>query len=110
MSLGRYILVGHTPVRCDDLLEWAEWEERALRDGSYVVAKTNVSSSVEVSTVFLGLDHQWGDGPPILFETMIFGGPRNQTQWRYATWDEAVDGHAYAVAYAGVTTTVDADA
>jgi len=26
-----------------------------------------------VSTVFLGLDHGWGSGPPILWETMIFG-------------------------------------
>jgi len=25
-----------------------------------------------VSTIFLGLDHQWGNGPPILFETMVF--------------------------------------
>jgi hypothetical protein len=24
--------------------------------------------------VFLGLDHNWGKGPPILWETMCFGG------------------------------------
>lgn len=46
-----------------------------------------------VSTVFLGLDHGWGEGPPILFETMVFGGPLDQEMERYCTWDEAVAGH-----------------
>jgi len=51
-----------------------------------------------VSTVFLGLDHNFsGYGPPILFETMIFGGPYNTYQERYRTWDEAERGHARAV-------------
>jgi hypothetical protein len=50
-----------------------------------------------ISTVFLTVDHQFGDGPPILFETMIFGGPYADAQWRYATWDEAVAGHARVV-------------
>ena len=46
------------------------------------------------SSVFLGLDHNFMEkGPPIVFETMVFGGPFNHTMWRYATWDEAVKGH-----------------
>jgi len=53
--------------------------------------------SADVSTVFLGLDHGWGDGPPILFETMIFGGPHDQRQWRYSTIEEAREGHKAAV-------------
>ena len=55
-----------------------------------------------VSTVFLGLDHNWDDGPPHLFETMIFfhGGKRHYAdiyQRRYSTWDEALAGHQLVV-------------
>jgi len=52
-----------------------------------------------VSTVFLGLDHNFSDhGPPIVFETMIFEGVYDQKgQWRYATWDEAIKGHERTV-------------
>jgi hypothetical protein len=51
-----------------------------------------------VSTVFLGMDAMiHGDGPPLLFETMIFpDGPL----WRYATLSEAVAGHDAAAAWA----------
>lgn len=46
-----------------------------------------------VSTVFLVIDHSFGDGPPVVFETMIFGGRHEGQQWRYVTWDQAADGH-----------------
>jgi hypothetical protein len=53
--------------------------------------------------VFLGIDHNFfGDGPPILFETMVFGGPMDQDQRRYSTWDEAEFGHAAIVALAQI--------
>lgn len=52
---------------------------------------------VKVSTVFLMLDHQYGDGPPLLFETMVFGGKLDQEQVRYSTWDEACVGHVEMV-------------
>jgi hypothetical protein len=45
----------------------------------------------------MGLDHQWRDGDPLLFETMIFGGPLDQEQERYSTWEKAERGHAEAV-------------
>lgn len=94
--LGRYILDGKTPVRCDDLLQWAQWYQTTDRH----VAEDHLGD-IHVSTVFLGLDHQWGDGPPLLFETMIFGGRHNQKyQRRCSTWDEAVAQHAEAMAIA----------
>lgn len=55
---------------------------------------------VWVSTVWLGLNHQYGDGPPLIFETMIFGGENDGEQWRYATEEEAEAGHAAAVVLA----------
>lgn len=93
----KYVLKGHTPVRCSNLEEWALWFETANRH----VAKTDVAPGVNVSTVFLSMDHRWvGGGPPLLFETMIFGGEHDGYQDRYSTWDEAEAGHKKAVALA----------
>lgn len=50
-----------------------------------------------ISTVYLGINHAWGDGPPLIFETMIFGGAFEDSQWRYSTEAEALAGHAAAV-------------
>lgn len=46
-----------------------------------------------VSTVFLGIDHGWDDGPPLLYETMVFGPHVDQYCERYSTEDEAREGH-----------------
>lgn len=57
------------------------------------VARTE-HNNVSVSTVFLGVDHGlMEDGPPVVFESMVFGGPMDQHQDRYCTWDEAMKGH-----------------
>jgi hypothetical protein len=46
----------------------------------------------------LGIDHRfWGKGPPILFETIIFGGQLDHSMWRYSSYDDAQAGHAAAV-------------
>ena len=51
--------------------------------------------------MFVGIDHNWsGVGPPILFETMTFsrhGDEDERDQVRYATWDQAIAGHAAMV-------------
>jgi hypothetical protein len=52
---------------------------------------------IRVSTVFLSLDHAHFDGPPILFETMIFGGEHDMWQDRYATIEQARRGHQRVV-------------
>lgn len=52
-----------------------------------------------VSTVHLVLNHQFTDGPPLIFESMVFGGPHNDYQWRYATEEQARVGHARIVAW-----------
>jgi hypothetical protein len=57
--------------------------------------------NVAVSTVFLGIDHNFRrEGPPVLFETMVFGVPsaRYEYQDRYCTYDEAVAGHTAVLA------------
>lgn len=54
-----------------------------------------------VSTVWLGLDHAWGGGPPLFFETMIFANREldelDQVMWRYNTKGQAAAGHAAVV-------------
>lgn len=74
-----------------------EWARKFESSKDRRVARTElgtVPGLVTVSTIFLGLDHGWDEGgPPILFETMIIGGPLDESQERYSTWDEAVAGH-----------------
>ena len=89
----KYILEEKEPKATEDLMEWANWFERADRH----VAETKLANGVRVSTVFLGLDHSFNGEVPILFETMIFGGKHNEYQERYTTWDKAEDGHKQAV-------------
>lgn len=84
----KYILVGKKPKQVKDLFEWA----KALETQNRIVEQTKIGD-VEVSTVFLGLDHSFGNGKPLLFETMIFGGKEDGYTERYSTWDEAVKGH-----------------
>ena len=89
MSDGRFILHDHIPVEEPDLMKWGLW----LQSNDTKVARESVGG-VDVSTIFLGLDHSFGDGSPLLFETTVFGGSLDQEMDRYATWDEAVAGHA----------------
>lgn len=89
--LYRYILnEAGEPVVVPGLIEWALWMERDDRR----VERTEFPGG-EVSTIFLGLDHNFfGGGPPILWETMVFGGPLNQEMNRCAgTREQAMAMH-----------------
>jgi hypothetical protein len=102
-----WILDGHRPRHPRSNAELSEWWRRPF-DETRRVARDTVGE-VDVSTVFLTIDHNWSpDGPPVLFETMLFaseswsGGPagawHDNECWRYSTWDEAVAGHQRVVA------------
>lgn len=92
---------GRTPVGTQNLEAWALLQ--ASQGEKHVGWDFDNEKSITVSTVFLGIDHNYGpEGPPILFETMIFGGPHNNYQRRYCTWDEAEQGHAQACELAGI--------
>ena|SRR5437660_12794789 len=96
-SNGRYVLNEQgEPIEEPDLIRWAKWLETAERH----VAQDHLADEVRVSTVFLGLDHSFGQGPPLLYETMIFGGQHDQYQERYSTREEALEGHKKALAMA----------
>lgn len=88
-----YILDGKTPVAVD-LMTWAKW----LDDPSKKRVAQDYIGDYWISTVFLGLDHRFSDdGPPILFETMVFPekGKNMSEKWaeRACTWDEALAAH-----------------
>lgn len=66
--MGTFILNEHgIAIPCNDYVEWSTWMATASR----CIKQTNIENLV-ISTVFLGLDHQYGAGDPLLFETMIF--------------------------------------
>ena len=89
-----YVLRGKKAIKTD-VLDWST----SFEIGDRRVAQTSLPDDVEVSTVFLGMDHQFGDGPPLLFETMVFGGEQDQETMRYTTWEEAAKGHKDMVAF-----------
>ena len=82
-----YILEEHDakPV---DLITWSKWFKGCDRH----LADQKIGDS-RISTVFLGIDHAFDGGSPVLFETMVFGGPQDGYIQRYSTWDAAMSGH-----------------
>lgn len=87
-----YKLDGHIPVPAESITE-------AMQGDRQVALEER--NGIKTSTVFLGIDHQFfGDGPPLLFETMIFGGLHDQWQERCSTWEEAESLHKHAVSIA----------
>jgi len=97
------------PVPEPNPMRWARWYERASKEtvpfwdgrehapsAGRSVAFTRIESTV-VSTIFLGIDHGFGGGPPVLFETMIFSGG-DRDGWRWHTRAQAIAGHDQIVA------------
>jgi hypothetical protein len=75
------------------LMKWA----RKRIDTYKRIDYTDISPDIYVSTVFLGINHNFRYTTPILFETMIFGGEYDRAQWRYTNIKEARRGHREAV-------------
>lgn len=97
IKADHYVLVDRVTIAVKDILVWAEWLEKQ-KDR---IVKQEEIANYRISTVFLGITG-WGNNPPLLYETMIFddkytGSELDCWQDRYATWEEAETGHAYAV-------------
>jgi hypothetical protein len=76
-----------------------EWSEK-FQDIDYKVVLRTQTPFGDVSTVWLGLNHNFRSEPPAIFETMIFGGPdEDEYQVRHSTEEAARAGHARAVKY-----------
>ncbi len=78
-----------------DVLAWGEWFERANEQRR--IAFDDIGA--HISTVFIGLDHNHTMvGPPLLYETLVFGGRLDGEMERYSSRAEAVAGHKRMVA------------
>ncbi|KKL54171.1 hypothetical protein LCGC14_2268060 [marine sediment metagenome] len=76
-----------------ELMDWAS----AIESADAVIGNDTIDGQ-QVSTVWTGLDRRFLDGPPLIFETMIFGGPHDQYCDRYSNEEAALDGHKRTVA------------
>ena len=89
---------------------WAQW----YSDHSKRRVAEDYTRFYRLSSVFLGIDHNFSEnGPPLLFETMLFEreatiklfwgklrtyneeafSDQDETQWRFATWDDTYANH-----------------
>lgn len=74
-------------------------QRRFMRETNTKHVAYDIVKDKRVSTVWLGLDHQFtGIGSPLLFETIIFNKDLRAEQYChfYSTWDEALAGHEKA--------------
>jgi hypothetical protein len=89
MERGLYFDWDGTPVDRDRFM--------VLFAGDRTVAVDDLGNRGRVSTIFMPMDMGigWAGAPPLLFETMIFGGPLDGACDRYPTLASARRGHAH---------------
>lgn len=93
---------GRTPTPATDTIAWADWmgDETKRRIGLDI----DPVKQVAVSTLFLGINPGVFNifGKPMLFQTMIFGGPHEGDAKNYYSWEDAEEGHKWACEVAGI--------
>jgi hypothetical protein len=95
---GTYILADSGDPEPElDIAAWERWFEI---DDRRLVDATDIAPGVSITTLFLGLDYSFFPltnpllHKPVLWETMILGGPLDQESRRYTSHEDAVQGHA----------------
>ena len=83
------------PLAVDDIELWAKWFEASGRARLVAQDKDERAGAPDVliSTVFLATDHSFGTGDPVLWETLVFGGPLDGEMTRYTSRSAAIAGH-----------------
>lgn len=70
---------------------------KLLEEKDYkIIRQETLPNKKIVSTIWLGLDHSFGQGEPLIFETMVFKEKGNYTEeacQRYSTLKQAQAGH-----------------
>lgn len=97
--MSKYYLNDDHTYRPAELMEWAMQLEELSQTGKRKVAN-DIIHGKHVSTVWLGLNHNFGIGKPLVFETMVFSEHDSATDIymdRYTTWEEAEAGHKKAI-------------
>jgi hypothetical protein len=86
---GCYILVDGQPVRVD----WTVWGPWFENPDNRRVRETEVGEVV-VSTIFVGVDtHHRRQGPPQLWETIVFAPGRSDYKERHSSHEDALGRH-----------------
>jgi hypothetical protein len=83
------------PINFEEYIQFSEKNK---------IVKQEDVNNLWVSTVYEGLNHQLGEGPPLIFETMVFGKDGEEVEFsnekyceRYSTLADAMAGHNQAV-------------
>jgi len=87
-----YILEDKKVLECD-VYTWSNWFEKNFNARQVALSTVDF---YEISTVFLGLDHNYFGGRPLMFETMIFIPMDDIYCKRHSTYEEAELGHEEA--------------
>jgi hypothetical protein len=103
MSL--YYNMNGEPVSLDERMDIWKGTNDDIMAGRRVATDTILDSESRehfVSTVLLGLDHSFGEGPPLIFETMVFCHHDDPCEWsdwqdRYSSKESAEAGHAHVL-------------
>lgn len=94
MSRHYFLNPDHTYRPCD-LMTWVrqfESEDRKVAD--------NTINCCRIFTVWVGRDHNYFGGAPLVFKTMVFKSDGLDIYcMRYTTWDQALEGHKEAMAW-----------
>jgi hypothetical protein len=97
----KYMLNGHVPYQEKDLMTWGRWYETSATERTVAFTPKSPHGgniSGDVSTVFTSLEPVGSSSePPLLFQTVVFGGPWNFWGQNVATWEEAEALHAKVV-------------
>lgn len=94
--MGYYDKAG-TPITADEFAR-LKWNNDGDVSDYARIGLDKITDTVEVLTVWLGLNHSFiRDYPPMIFETLIFGGLHDGDIQRYSTEAAALAGHLHAV-------------
>jgi hypothetical protein len=86
----RYLLKDKEVIACNEK-EYDEW--RKSLEYVWHIGDDTINN-YRVSTIFMGRGHNFWGGPPLVFETMVFGHNKEiLEQERYSTYEEAEKGH-----------------
>lgn len=78
-------------------INFTHWSD-LYNDFGYVSVAETFRGNTRISTMWLGLDHSFGFGPPRIFETAVFGADGSlYVPGRYCTERDAIKGHRIAV-------------
>ncbi len=95
MGSDRSLYYDRDGIPISDMFVWG----KLFRDHEYKRVGLDVLSGYRISTVWMGLDHGYPPGPPLIFETMVFregeGDPirLDMEMMRYSTLVDAERGH-----------------